>query len=561
MNLYINRERLSQAKMLEWLRCDLPLNEMVTVYQFDGNSLYSHDIYCALIPNDQIERTLSNSSWDLSHGQGLPGAMVHHFGDDADATYLRFGNDGGIEPLVIDREFYGIHEDYKEISEEFRLFHSLYQDRKQDHYLKIDDDGNEHLVGIVEPTRVRVRLKEILQLLAIKEMHLSIQFDCREQSENTLEELGLVEGGSDQRDGLSCWSLCYGDLGGIGSHRAFSRLLGVRLIEPLPKSKSGFWGFADEPTKRYVDFIIGVNKNGDNVEYTSNPDALANYFGANPGAPHDLTAVSFRKEVLDKYYHQPGKYFISDGILKCGRLWSMELDNHHDDKVCTWLKDLGSSLSYEEQLHWRAHNISPDGGVSQTYLKRQILGQSTDSDRPEHLFRQRYHDLVKSCNEYLGWQLLLPLDADDEHHFQCVRISATDEQRDFDELVLGLTKILIDSLNEKQLKSLIPPDQYDDLTGSISRLEAALSARGVTDAGDHITFLRNLQNLRSASAAHRKGKKYRKITTEFGVDSHTLRTVFAEILLNALVLLDYLVGVVKSDQLSEAAPDSSEGTT
>ncbi len=561
MSIDADRERLSQAKTLELLRRDPPLEELVTVYQSDADSFHKTYIYCALIPNDQIELTLSDPSWDLSCGQGLPDVMINHSSDDANITYLRFGNDDGIEPLVIDREFYEIHENYREISEEFRLFHDLYHDQMQNHYLKIDDDGNEHLVAIVEPTRIRIQLKEILQFLAIKEMHLSIQFDCREQSEHTLEELGLVEEGSDQHDGVSCWRLYYGDLGGTGNHRAFSRLCGVRLIEPLPKSKSGFRGFADEPTKRYVDFIIGVDKNGDNVEYTSNPDALANYFGANPGAPHDLTAVSFRKEVLDKYYHQPRKYFISDGILKCGRLWSMELDNHYDDKVCTWLKDLGSSLSYEEQLHWRAHNISPDGEVSQTYLKRQILGQSTDSDRPEHLFRQRYHDLVKSCNEYLGWQLLLPLDADDEHHFQCVRIAATDEQRDFDELVLGLTKILIDSLNEKQLNSLIPPDQYGGLTGSISRLEAALSARRVTDAGDHITFLRNLQNLRSASAEHRKGKKYRKIATEFGVDSHTLRTVFTGILLNALLLLDYLIKVVRSGQLSEAAPDSSESMT
>lgn len=558
MNIDADRERLSQAKTLELLRRDIPLEELVTVYQSDVDSFHKTYIYCALIPTDQIELTLSDPSWDLSCGQGLPDVMINHSGDDVNVTYLRSGNDDGIEPLVIDREFYGIHENYREISEEFRLFHNLYHDQIQNRYLKIDENGNEHLVAIVEPTKVKIRLKEILQFLSIKEMHLSIQFDCREHSEHILDELVPVEVSSNQRDGLACWSLCYGDSGYIGSHRAFSRLCGVRLIEPLPKSNSGFRGFADEPTKRYVDFIIDVDKNGDNVEYTSNPDALANYFGANPGAPHNLTAVSFRKEVLDKYYHQPGKYSISDGILKCGHLWIMELDNHHDNKVCTWLKDLGSSLSYEEQLHWRAHNIPPDGGMSHTYIERQILGQSTDSERPEHLFQQRYHDLVKSCNEYLGWQLLLPLNADDEHHLQCVRIAATDEQRDFDELVLGLTKILIDSLNEKQLNSLIPPDQYDGITGSISRLEAALSARGVTDAGDHITFLRNLQNLRSASSAHRKGKKYRKIATEFGVDSHTLRTVFTGILLNALLLLDYFIKVVRSGQLSEAAPYSSE---
>ena len=116
-------------------------------------------------------------------------------------------------------------------------------------------------------------------------------------------------------------------------------------------------------------------------------------------------------------------------------------------------------------------------------------------------------------------------------------------------------------MNEKQLKSLIPPDRRDGIKGSISRLEAALAACGVTDAEDHIAFLRKLQKLRSASSAHRKGSNYHKIATEFGVDSQNLRMVFTGILQQALVLLDYLVGVVRSGQLSEVAPYSSEGTT
>ncbi len=370
-------------------------------------------------------------------------------------------------------------------------------------------------MAVVEPNRIQVRLKEIRQFLAIKEMYLSIQFDCREHSEHSLEELELKEGGGDQREGLICWGHHYGDFGGIGSHQAFSRLLGVRLVAPLPKSKSGFWGFAEDPKKKHVEFIIGVDENGDEITYTSNPDALANYFGANQDAPNYLTPVHFRKQVLNKYYQQPSKYSVEDSILRCGYLWSMYLDNHHDDKVCAWVGDLGRDLPYEEQLHWRAHNIPPQGGVSETYFKRQILAQFTDSDQPEHRFKQRYHDLKKACDECLGWQLLLPLDADDEHHFQSVRIPATDEQRDFDELVLGLTKVLIDSLNEKHLNKLIPAEQRAGLKGRIVRLEAALTACGVQGAADHVSFLRKLQNLRSSSAAHRKGSNYRKIANDF----------------------------------------------
>jgi hypothetical protein len=549
MSINVDRDRLSQIKMLEWLQRDLQMTDMITVYLSDSEGPHNYGIYCALIPSDQIERALSSPSWDLLHGEGMPGAVVYHEGGEKRVEYLRYGDDNGIEPLVIDREFHGMRDGYKEICEEFRLFHRLYYDRKQDQCIKIDDDGNEYLVAVVEPNRVQIRLKEIRQFLAIKEMYLSIQFDCREHSEHSLEDLGLKEGGGNQREGLICWGHHYGDFGGIGSHRAFSRLLGKRLIAPLPKSKSGFWGFAEDPKKRHVEFIVGIDENGEEITYTSNPDALANYFGANPDAPHYLHPVHFRKQVLDRYYQQPSKYSVEDSILRCGYLWSMYLDNHHDDKVCAWLGDLGRDLPYEEQLHWRAHNIPPQGGVSETYFKRQILAQFTDSDRPEHLFRRRYHDLRQACDECLGWQLLLPLGADDEHHFQCVRIPATDEQRDFDELVLGLTKILIDSLNEKHLNKLIPIEQRADLKGSIALLEAALSACGVEDAANQVSFLRKLQNLRSSSAAHRKGSNYRKIANDFGVESQSLRSVFSGILWQALAVLDYFITVVRSRRI------------
>jgi hypothetical protein len=229
----------------------------------------------------------------------------------------------------------------------------------------------------------------------------------------------------------------------------------------------------------------------------------------------------------------------------------MQLDNHHDDKVCAWLGDLGRDLPYVEQLHWRAHNILPQGGVSETFFRRQILAQVADSDQPEHVFKQRYRDLKKACDECLGWQLLLPLGAGDEHYFHCIRVPATNEQHDFDQLVLGLTKVLIDSLNEKSLNKLIPAGHLGGGKGSIALFEAALGACGVQDAADHITFLRKLQNLRSSGSAHRKGSNYRKIAMEFGVENQNLPGMFSAILMQALSLLDYLLAVVSSGRISK----------
>lgn len=559
-NIEKEKQRLAQGEFLKWVTRPISPAEMMTVYLDDKAEDHDIGIYCALIPNDHVERSLSDSTWDLNLGSGLPGTVKYHRDGKEHVEYLRFGNND-VEPLVIYREFHGMRGDYREISEEFRHFHRLYYERKNDEYIKIDDSENEHVVAIVETQRVQIRLQEIKQFLAIKDMHLALMFDCRQYSSLLLDDLGLKEGGTDHRDALLAYSLTYGDFGGLTGLRAFSRLLGKRLTPPFPKEKSGFWGFArDEPKKR-MDFIIGIDDDGTEITHTSDPVYLSNYFGANPGAPHYLTPVHFRKQVLDKYYQQPSKFSVEDGYLRCGGLWGMMMDNHHEDRVVAWLGDLGRDLPYEEQLHWRSHNITPVGGVSQTYFNRQLLAQATDSDRPEHIFRSRYNEFLETCQRKLGWMLLLPLSQDDLHYFEGVRVPAGDEQKDFDDLVLALAKILVDSLNENEMNKLISISDRVKVKGSIARLEKVLMTRGIQGYGEHIKFLRNLQSLRSSGMAHRKGSNYQKVAREFGVESNTLRTVFQGILVKAVAFLHFLHQVVQRGLLNQSFSEDPKTDT
>jgi len=412
-------------------------------------------------------------------------------------------------------------------------------------YIKIDSDGTETLVATVEENRIQIRLKEIRQFLAIREMHLLIQFDYREHSIYTLKELNLKKDGAEYSDELTCYGLYFGEFGALTDSKSFSRLLGKHLIEPLPKSKSGLWGFDENDKKSYVDFVIGATEDGDDITHTSNPDLLANYFGANPEAPNFLTPVYFKKQVLDKYYQQSSKYSVEDSYIRCGSLWGLQIDNHHNDKVCVWLGDLGETLSHNEQLYWRSYNIQPQGSVSETYFKRQVLAQFTDSSMPEHLFANLYRRLEAVCAEHLGWQVLLPLSPEDEHYLKCIRIPATDEQRDFDELILALTKILIDSLNEIELKNLSQKYRLEGVHGGISRLEAVMKAINTDGFEEHILFLRKLQSLRSSGAAHRKGSNYKKASEAFGLDEQNLSQALAEIIEQASSFLEFMTEVVR----------------
>ena len=223
----------------------------------------------------------------------------------------------------------------------------------------------------------------------------------------------------------------------------------------------------------------------------------------------------------------------------------MYIDNHQKDVVCVWLGDLGSSLSYEEQSYWRSFNIPPMGSISQTYHQQQLLAQFSDSKHPEHIFKHKYNELVKVSKEELGWEILLPLSKEDEHYFSSLRIPSTNEQKDFDELVLALTKILIDSLNEKELNKYIDESELKDIKGSINRLNKVMEIKHFTDQIGVINFLRNLQNLRSTSSAHRKGKNYKKIAKEFGINDKSLSNVFSEILIKSIQVLDFYMIFVK----------------
>ena len=553
MSIFSDQARLLQEKTLDSLRREPKLPDMVTVYQSNRNGPSIQFIYCALLPFAQVERALSTLSWDLKVDLGMPGAVERYRDGREQTDYLRYGDENGHEPLIIDRGFTQVRDNYREISEEFRLFHNLYHNRRTDEYIKFDDDGNEDTVILVKPDCIQIRLKEIRQFLAIKEMHLWIQYDYLEYAEHSLEELGIKGGRTVQRDNSVSWRLSCHDSPGVRNYKALSQLLGNRLIQPLPKSKSGFPGFAEEPKEKHVEFIIDVDENGDEVTYTSDPDALANHFGANPHAPNYLTPVHFRRQVLDKYYQQTSKYSVEDSLLRCGRLWVMAIDNQHNDKVCAWLGDLGRDLPYQERLHWRAHNIPPAGSMSETFYKRQILALHVDSDRPDLLFKERYDELIEACKEHLGWQLLQPLHSGDQHHLDSLRIPATDEQRDFDELVLSLTKILIDSLHGRRLNSLLSDEQKEGVgEGSIARLEAVLASRNIEGASEHIAFLRKLQSLRSSSSAHRKGSRYRKVAKQFDIESQSLRDVFEGILWQALDVLNYFILLARSGSVENA---------
>jgi hypothetical protein len=507
----------------------------VTVYFDKVTENENLGVFSALIPNTYVETSLSRVDWDFNLEAGHPSCVVSYDQDHEETSYQRFGKSNGIEPFVIHRDFHGIRDSYNEILEEFRHFHQLYHDFEKNHLLKFDDRGNEFVVVKIETDKIEVRLKEVRQFLAIKEMHLAIYFDLKRYSELLPEEFPVK---LDCKDDLTYYQFGAGFADFLSSkQKSVSYLLGKKLIRPFPLDRCGMWPFEEKQKEEYIKFIIALDENGDSVEYSCNPNGLANYFGANPDSPNYLTPVFFRREVLTKYYAHPERYSVEDGFLRCQGLWGLKLDNNHHEYIVVFLGDLGESLPPDECMYWRSYNILPEGNISKTNIKRSFLAEFSAPEQADLMFKARFVRFLEKWETVMGWSLFLKLAEADQHLFEALHIPLTNSQAEFDSQVLALTKLMIDSLNEKEISKAIPGGNTE--TKGISKFDQFLKSHQYPNHQD-IQLLRNLQSLRSSGVAHRKGDSYKKIAKNIGLKESNRADVLKGILVDAIEFLSSL---------------------
>ena len=504
-------------------------NQWLTVFSLIKSESEDLAVYSSLIPDDRVSNALTRSSWDVMMGGALPGCTRYYDEGEARVEYHRFNTNSGIEPLVLHRTFHGMREPYIEILEEFRLFHNLYEE-KNGAFTKIFDTGEELEIVRTSSSKIMIRQKEIRQFLAVKEMHLAIFFEVFRYSDLPFSQIASELRNFEHSEGLTRYDISVheNDFTAARAQGSFSRLCGKKLIPGLTKAKSGIWPYDEEQEKAYEEFIIGSDEDGEAIRYSSNPEKLANFFGANPDAPQYITPVFFRRDVLTKYFAQSEKYSVEDGYLRCGGLWGIRIDNNHPRYVIVYLGDLGRDLPHSEQVYWKSYNVVPDGNMSNVSTRRNILAEFAEPESADLVFKFIFSDFQQNWFKKYNWHLFKPLGKGDEHLFSGLHIPLTDDQSEFDAQVLAITKLMIDSINEDELMRTginVKPE-----TKGIGKLEEYFSASGFTDSAKWIRFLRDIQTLRSTGVGHRKGRGYAKIAKTFGVDEKPLSLVIQNIL-------------------------------
>lgn len=529
----MDREYIYQVKVREWIENSLGKDIMISVAGNRVNNGYDIVVQSYLLPEERIDNEMSNDTYNAN--TMTPGITVYGSWESDEKVYHRWGNDDGIEPLVVKRDFNGLAEDVIEIAEEFRLLFNLYYNRQKQEYIDLSDGGSITVVKMNDNGFITVQKRYLKSYLAVKEKAILIHVDSRCTSIDS--QAKLAEDGLAYRNSEN--ELFYTlNIGMIHERESYSFIYAKKIIRGCSLCNSNLWPYNEE--KSYLDFIIGIDENGKEIRHTCNPSMLSNYFGANPESPHYLTPVYFDAAVLNKYYSKPEIYKIEDGILRCGVLWALYIDNSNPEYVSVYLGDLGRYLPSEtEQLYWRGYNKSIGGKLSSTKIKRDFMCIAADSESPDFVFKRTYTRVNKLFEEKIGWPIFLPLAEQDEYNFETLRVPVNNSIAEMDMLVLSLVKILIDSLNEKDIYAQLT-GSYEKLVGSISKIEAWLAEKNIDSREKHIKFLRNLQELRSSGTGHRKGKGYQKISKTLDVKNENYAETFSDLLKGATAFILFI---------------------
>ena len=530
----MDKSYIYQVSIREWIENDWDKGIFVPVYGGRKDDKWDIFFQSYLVPADRTEEQLKTDTYD-AYGLLRPGVTVYGAWDSGEAAYYKWGNNTSIEPLVIKRDYNDLARDNIEIVEEFRFLFNLYYNSQSKEYVDLENDTS--VVKISDDNLVSIHKRYLKSYLAIKNMALIIHIDSR--CTDIVEDIFPTDSFDYRNDDNTVFYTVNIGRGHNGiQEENFSILFGKKVLFGCKLKDCNIWPYNEK--KQYIEFIVGVDDNGRELHYTCDPSKLSNYFGANPDAPHYLTPIFFDSAVLSKYYSNPEKYKVDDGIIRCGTLWSLYIDNQNTGYVSAYLGDLGRNLpSEQEQYYWRGFNKALDAKLSTTKFKRDFMALPASSQSQDFVFKNTYVKTNRQFAEKAGWPLFLELDEQDRYNFEGLRIPINNSIVEMDMLVLSLVKVLLDSLNEKEIVSHLT-GTYEKLVGSIAKLEVWFQEKQLTGYQDHIKFLRNLQELRSSGTGHRKGKSYQKISKVFDIQKENYTETFSNILESATLFLNYI---------------------
>jgi hypothetical protein len=343
----------------------------------------------------------------------------------------------------------------------------------------------------------------------------------------------------------------------LGGKPAFSRLLGRYLVRGARNSRVPRFEEWDQDHE-YPEFIYGTDREtGQPLSHTCDPQQLGTYFDKHETRLHYLTPVYFKREVLQPYAAEPGKYALSATRLSCLGLWGVDISFNSVGLVEVYLGDLGRKLPAAEWGHWNSYNVLPRGKMDEGRYRRDFLNQpanSKDSVGDLQRARARAADVSETL---LGSPIWKPLPADAQAEFGSLVGPLSDAPVALGQALLVLTKALVDGIDPGPLKTFLVSYEKDEKSLSLlGRFSQALDG-----TADLISVFRQLQNFRSAGGvAHLAGSGRAKAASDLGVTDLSTWDAFESVATRLTTSLTALTELM-ADRLSRQDPSMDSGTT
>lgn len=527
------RDRLKQERMIEsaFTNGDGPWTIVYDDWRFDNDD--NGGRYMAFAQLQMRDKILSHGGWDYSKGDGFPGFVTN----GEETKYAKGDKLPEFEPLVIYQHHYGVVPDVLHISEEFRLLMNLWQDPKSGNYYEIKDDGSKELAIRHIDKRIEVRTPLLKRYMAARQLDAVLFINTRVSVEyaGDVADFSDLEFEGQIGNELMYLSRSVGRLP-LSDARVGSLVFAKRILPAPPQETCGIWPWDEDDPADYPEFIIREDEYGKPVKHTCNPDHLRNYFGKNPDAPHYLTPVFFKREVLQRYYDDSDLYTVSDGHLSCASMWSVKIDNGNPNCVVVFLGDIGRDIPESHWAHWLSHNVPPTQRMSDVGVRRAFFGQFAESENPEHRFKLAYDQLQNSWEGHWGWRLHRKAEGPDASVLQRLRIPVNDTDAELRTQSINLALVLVDYLNEKELASYLSDAKGDK---GIAKLKKFLEAQSYQHTERDIRLLQRIQRMRSRIGAHSSGSSGQAyLEEEFGKD--TPQEYIARLMTEATQMLDDL---------------------
>lgn len=436
--------------------------EWTTIYEHIKNedSNIKNDLYSFAVlskgSKENREKILEKELWEISVDSFGKSYFEKVYCNGKESINFKSGEFEDIyEYLIAIRTYYDKYKSTIEINPKFIWYQNLVKDN--DTYLNPETD--EVIIKINENT-IEVKTKYLRDFLSAYEYICVICFDHRRffEVDSKIEFYTKVEKDTNMIMRYYKNSYIYNEKNAIAS------ICGKVIVDPFNEPcHNDYLKFTEE--KKYENYIIGIDQDsGKDIEFTCNADMLANYYGANPNAPHFLTPVYFNKKILSNYISDTKNYEVTSSLIVYLDQWSLPYTVNEDNKVIVWLGDL-SRIPYKEQKVWRSFNEAPTGPIEELFYKRQIECKRTESSIKEKGIFRKLDKINLIFSEKYGQVLFNEISSADKEIESAILIPATNSSPVYQNFLMQLCKVTVERINIKFIKKHLTSDVLEDDNG------------------------------------------------------------------------------------------------